>query len=97
MDCFPACLQGQGCCPQELSQQHRALQEDSKALAASNAQLQAALAASQQRAQQAENLAVGLRAEWQAGQAGQAALQEEVERLRAELQQASCRPALAPE
>ena len=84
----------------ELSQQHRELQEDSKALAASNAQLQAALATSQQRAQQAETLAVGLQAEWQAEQAeqaGQAALQEEAERLRAELQQASFKAARASE
>ena len=66
----------------ELSQQHRALQEDSQGLAAHNAQLQAALASSQQRARQAETLGVGLQAEWAAGKAGQAALQEEGERLR---------------
>ena len=71
----------------ELSQQHRGLQEDAKALSADKQQLQAALAAAEQRAQRAEDLSTGLQARCQAGEQLQAALQEEVESLRAELQQ----------
>lgn len=71
----------------ELSAQHRGLQEERRGLAADKAALEAALAEARQRAQQAETLGTGLQAECAAGRELAAALQEEAEELRGELQQ----------
>lgn len=73
----------------ELAAQHRALQEGSQGLAARQHALEAALAAWQQRAQQAEALGAGLRSECAGGRLLLEAAQEEAERLTAELLQAS--------
>lgn len=87
--CCPAPCSNKTAAHAELSKQHHSLQEASGALASDNEQLRAALAAAQQRAQQAETLGAGLQAECAASRQLQAALQEEASRLKTELQQVS--------
>lgn len=74
----------------DLSDQHHLVQEERRGLAADKAALEAALAEARQRAQQAETLGAGLQAECGAGRQLAAALQEEADELRGELQQARC-------
>jgi len=71
----------------DLTEQHRKLQTDTQGLGGEIEQLRAALAASQQQGEQAEHLGVSLQAQYAGAQEAQAVLQEEVERLTADLQQ----------
>lgn len=71
----------------ELTTQHRALQAEAQAMAAETVRLRESLSSSQQRAQRAEVLTVSLQAQCAAFEGQQAALTEEAERLRSDLQQ----------
>lgn len=87
--CCPVPCSNKTAAHSDLSEQHHSLQEASRALASDNEQLRAALAAAQQRAQQAETLGAGLQAECAASGQLQAALQEDASGLKTELQQVS--------